>query len=398
MTILTVNSGSSSVKFALFEMGRTEKRHLTGEIDRIGLKGSLFATRNADGQILEERHQNVFDHNAALDLLFEWLRTSSPASPPDAVGHRIVHGGSQFLQPHIVTAELVTALGRLTPLAPDHLPHELKAIRAVMRSYPALAQVACFDTAFHRHMPKVARLYPLPRFLWTEGVRRYGFHGLSYEYIMGELDKEAGTDAARGLVIVAHLGNGASMAAVREGKGIDTTMGFTPDGGLMMGTRPGDLDPGVILYLLQEKGLRPATVADIISRHSGLQAVSAMTSDMSELLRVEGAAGHAAEAIALFCYQAKKFAGAMAAALGGLDTFIFTGGIGENAPEVRERICDGLEFLGLTIDRAANAANKGIISRAGSRVIARVMKTDEELMIARHAATLLGKRTLTPAA
>jgi acetate kinase len=387
--ILTINSGSSSVKFSLFAMGLTEAREVSGAIDRIGLKSALFRAVDDTGGTLVETHQDLPDHDAAFDLLFSWLSGSPAGSALDAAGHRIVHGGSHFLLPHIVTQQVMKDLGRLIPLAPDHLPHELKAIRAVERRHRSLPQIVSFDTAFHRHMPKVAQMYPLPRFLWTEGVHRYGFHGLSYEYIMAELAGEAGARAAGSRVIIAHLGSGASMAAVRGGKSLDTTMGFTPAGGLVMGTRPGDLDPGVMLYLMQEKRLRPSTVADIINHHAGLQAVSGMTPDMQELLRAEATESHAAEAIALFCYQAKKFLGAFAAVLGGLDVLIFTGGIGENAPEIRERICEGLEFLGICLDPAANNENRGIISGPDAPVTVRVMKTDEDLMVARHALRLI---------
>ena len=293
------------------------------------------------------------------------------------------------MEPHTVTEELVRMLLRLTPLAPDHLPHEIRAIRAVKRSYPALPQVACFDTAFHRHMPRLARMYPLPRFLEREGVRRYGFHGLSCEYIMAELEKEAGKEAAGRRIIIAHLGNGASMTAVRNGKSMDTTMGFTPAGGLMMGTRPGDLDPGVMLYLLGRKG-----AAAFDGQRHGEPACGSpgrLCKDVrhEELLSAETTDPHAAEAVMLFCYQAGKFVGALAAVLGGLDTLVFTGGIGENAPAVRAAICSGLEFLGIEIDPAANRANMPIISAGGSRVSVRVMKTDEEWMTARHTFNLL---------
>jgi acetate kinase len=369
--------------------GSEEQRLLRGAVERIGLRPAIFRAVDGTGKMLVERHEDAGDHDKALAILFAWLRDASAA--PDAVGHRIVHGGNAFVQPHPVTEKLVKTLVGLTPLAPDHLPHEVGAITAVMRSYPALPQVACFDTAFHRHMPRAARIYPLPRFLEGEGVRRYGFHGLSYEYIMEELAREAGLEAARGRLIIAHLGNGASMAAVRDGKSVDTTMGFTPAGGLMMGARSGDLDPGVILYLLEEKGLRPSTVNDIVNRHAGLLAVSARTSDMEELLSLEATDPHAAEAVMLFCYQAKKFAGAMAAVLGGLETLVFTGGIGENAPAVRASICSGLAFLGVEIDPAANAENRPVISPSGSRATVRVMKTDEELMTARHTFNLLRK-------
>lgn len=372
---------------------------LRGAIGRIGLKAGSFRVGDRTGHALVEKHQDIADHDTAFDLLFQWLGEFLPDLSLDAVGHRVVHGGARFVQPHIVTGDVIASLAQLIPLAPDHLPHELKAIRAMERwSYPGLVQIVCFDTAFHQYMPRVARLYPLPRFLEQEGVQRYGFHGLSYEYVMSELDREAGREAATGRVIAAHLGNGVSMAAVNEGRGVETTMGFTPAGGLMMGTRPGDLDPGVVLYLLEEKHLRPSTVNEMLNRHSGLLAVSGITSDMQELLKLEATEKHAAEAIALFCYQARKFAGALAAVLGGVDIIVFTGGIGENAPAIRERICEGLEFLGVEIDGAANSANRNIISRPGSPVTVRVIKTDEELMIARHTYRLVRGISGTPLA
>ncbi len=393
--ILTVNSGSSSVKFSLYRMGKTEERErVKGSLDRIGIKAGLFRVTDNDRGKAFERHADMMDHDAAFRLLFAWLAEALPGLSISAVGHRVVHGGTTFIEPHVVTEAVMRDLMRLTPLAPDHLPHELKAMAAVRRAFPDLPQVACFDTAFHRRMPLVARMYPLPRYLWREGVHRYGFHGLSYEYIMAELAKEAGQEAAKGRVIVAHLGNGASMAAVREGRAVDTTMGFTPTGGLMMGTRPGDLDPGLVFYLLEEKRMRLPTAKDMLNQHAGLIGVSGISSDMEELQRLESSEDHAREAIELFCYQAKKFAGALAAVLGGLDTLIFTAGIGENSPGIRERICSGLEFLGITLDTDANRTNKNIISAPGGRVTVRVMRTNEELMIARHTARLL--ETLRP--
>ncbi len=272
--ILTVNSGSSSVKFSLYYMGMTgERERVKGSIERIGLKAGLFRAGDKGLGKAFEQHADVADHDAAFDLLFRWLADTLPETSVDAVGHRVVHGGTRFIEPHVVTEEVVGDLMKLTPLAPDHLPHELKAIAAVRRFLPDLLQVACFDTAFHRHMPLAARMYPLPRYLWREGVHRYGFHGLSYEYIMMELEKEAGQEAAQGRVIVAHLGNGASLAAINGGRAVDTTMGFTPTGGLMMGTRPGDLDPGLVFYLLEEKGMRLPTVKDMLNQHAGLVGV-----------------------------------------------------------------------------------------------------------------------------
>jgi acetate kinase len=342
--------------------------------------------------MVEEHYVEIADHDAALSALLQWIEGLSPGSFLDAIGHRIVHGGNRLLEPHLVDKESMEILSHVIHLAPEHLPHEIKAIKAVGRIYPSLPQAVCFDTTFHRHMPDVARIYPLPRFLKREGVYRYGFHGLSYEYIMEELAKEAGLEVAYGRIIIAHLGNGASMAAVKEGRSVETTMGFTPSGGLMMGTRSGDLDPGVLIYLLREKGMRPLTLQDLVNEHAGLQAVSGISSDMRELLRLEATEAHAAQAIDLYCYMAKKAVGSLAAVLGGLDTVIFTGGIGEHASIVRERICSGLQFLGITIDTALNDANGATISGTGSPVSVRVMKTDEELMIARHTAGLLKRK------
>jgi acetate kinase len=291
-----------------------------------------------------------------------------------------VYGGRQYKEPQLVTPELVVALKESVPLAPEHLPRELKAIEAVGRAFPGLPQVACFDTAFHCHMPEIATLYPLPRHFRNDGLMRYGFHGLSYAYILEKL----GQEAAGGRLIIAHLGNGASMAALKDGKPLDTTMGLTPAGGLMMGTRSGDLDPGVILYLIEEKGLPASRARDVVNRQAGLLGVSGVSSDMQDLLRKEAHDPRAAEAIALFCYQAKKFLGALAAVLGGVDTLVFTAGIGEHAPSIRQRICEGMEFLGIRLDPERNRANASRISSRESAATVRVIKTDEEIMIARQ--------------
>ena len=304
------------------------------------------------------------------------------------MGHRVVHGGIHYSEPQRVTPELIAALRELIPIAPDHMPQAVQAIQAAVEAYPGLPQVACFDTAFHRHMPRTAQLYPLPRHLADEGVVRYGFHGLSYESILRELRALAPREA-EGRVVIAHLGNGASMAAVRGGIGIDTTMGFTPAGGLMMGTRPGDLDPGVLLYLLVERGMTPAAVNELVNQQAGLLGVSGISADMRDLLEKEATDAQAAEAITLFCYQARKYLGALVAVLGGLDTLVFTGGIGEHAAPVRLRICEGLDFLGIRIDPDRNAAHAPAISREGGPVTVRVLRTDEDLMIARHTSELL---------
>lgn len=390
MRILTINSGSSSLKLALYDMvGTSESLLLSGVIGRIGLRAGRFHAKDVNGDTLVDQRLDVPDHDTALEVLFEWLANYAPGQDLCAVGHRVVHGGPKYSQPHLITSELMAALNELVPLAPDHLPHELHAIQAVSRIYPSLTQVACFDTAFHRHMPDLAQMYALPRYLRHEGVMRYGFHGLSYEYIMHELRSTAGPEVADGRVIVAHLGNGASMAAVRCGKSVDTTMGFTPTGGLVMSTRSGDLDPGVVLFLLEEKGMRPHAVNAMLNQQAGLLAVSGVSSDMKALLSKVGENSRVSEAVDLFCYQVKKYLGALAAVLAGLDTLIFTGGIGENAPAVRRCISRDMEFLGIHLNASRNDANAPVISDDGSPVTVRVMKTNEELMIARHTRNLI---------
>ncbi len=387
--LLTINSGSSSIKFALYRMGRVETLSLSGSMRGIGLDSGFFHIKDAEGRGMVERKLTLRDHGVALKELIDWLHNSTAGKNVDAVGHRLVHGGSTYTEPHLITAELLAALDKLVPFAPDHLPHEIDAIKAFERSYPGAKQIACFDTAFHRTMPEVAQLYALPEEIRRHGVSRYGFHGLSYEYILSELRREAGPETAEGRVIIAHLGNGASMAAFRRGKSMDTTMGFTPAGGLVMSTRSGDLDPGVIVFLLREKGYDPSAVNRMVNKQSGLLGVSGMSADMQELLDAKNKNPRAAAAIELFCYQARKFLGALAAVLGGLDTLIFTGGIGENSPEIRERICTDMEFLGIRLHTGRNAANAPVISADAGPVCVRVMKTNEELMIARHTYNLI---------
>jgi acetate kinase len=374
----------------LYEMGAEEKRLLSGSLQRIGLRGGIMQFRDARGVKLIDEECDLPNHKAALKTLLEWLQSQFANHFLDAVGHRVVHGGPKYRQSCLITEELMAALHEIIRLAPEHLPHELKAIRAVAEHYPQLTQVACFDTAFHRQMPEIAQRIPLPRSLWQEGVLRYGFHGLSYEYILGNLRAVAGEEAANGRVIIAHLGNGCSMAAVKSGIGIETTMGLTPTGGLIMGTRSGDLDPGVLVYLLLEKRRTPSTIDYLVNQRSGLIGISGLSSDLRDLLEIESKEPNAAQAIDMFCYQARKFIGSLAAVLGGLDTLVFTAGIGTNAPVIRRRICEGLEFLGIQIDPARNESNAPVISREGGPVAVRVMKTDEELMIARHTCKLLG--------
>jgi acetate kinase len=388
-SILTINGGSSSIKFALYRSGELLERRLYGKIDRIGLPGTNLTFIDLTRNPQESRNITVSNHLSAANFLIDWLEEQIGISSVKAVGHRVVHG-MKYTAPVLVTNELLDELHRISPYDPDHLPREIELIEAFLKRNPQMPQVACFDTAFHSVMPRVARLLPIPRRFDAIGIQRYGFHGLSCAYLMEELTRVAGTKAAHGRVILAHLGNGASMAAVRDGKSIDTSMGFTPAGGLPMGTRPGDLDPGVAWYLMQTENLSPEQFNSLINHESGLLGVSETSSDMRDLLELETQDTRAAEAVALFCYQAKKWIGAFASALNGLDTLVFSGGIGENAPEVRARICDGLEFLGIELEEKKNADNDAIISTESSRVTVRVIHTDEERMIAKTVCRVLG--------
>jgi acetate kinase len=381
--VLTINTGSSSLKATLYQLDATERVDVTATAERIGLPGARLRIADANGATLLDQPGDLHDQNAPLEKLIVWLRDQKLDLNIDAVGHRVVHGGSKYREPHLITTQLVTALKELIPIDPDHLPQALDAIRVAHRAFPATPQVACFDTAFHRQMPRVAQLYALPRELTDAGLVRLGFHGLSYEYIVKEL-RIIDPVAVEGRVIIAHLGNGASMAAVRAGTGVDTTMGFTPTGGLMMSTRSGDLDPGVLVYLVQSRGMHHDALSRLVNQEAGLLGVSGVSADMRDLLSKEATDSGAAEAVNLFCYQARKFLGALAAVLGGLDTLVFTAGIGEHAAPVRERICAGLDYLGLELDLQRNLVSAPIISRDDSRVTVRVMKTDEDLMIARH--------------
>jgi acetate kinase len=386
--VLTINSGSSSIKFSLYVLGEIERLALKGEMARIGLSQGFFHVKDHEGQQLTAQELDLPDHGAAFKTLFSWLPGHEIGKELHGVGHRLVHGGPAHVKPQLVSPALIEDLKLLIPLAPDHLPDEIKGLEEVHQHFPDLPQVVCFDTAFHRRMPEVAQKYALPKSLTMEGLRRYGFHGLSYEYVTQELVK-VDAPAASGKLIIAHLGNGASMAAIEGGRSLDTTMGMTPAGGLVMSTRVGDLDPGVIVYLLQEKGMNPAKVNNLINHQAGLLGISGISGDMHDLLAQEGTKADAALAVEIFCYQARKFVGALAASLSGLNTLIFTGGIGENSATIRARICAPLRFLGIILDNGLNERNNSIISQIDSRVTVRVMKTDEELMIARHTRDLV---------
>ena len=381
--ILTVNGGSSSIKFALFEVGDLLQRILVGSIDRIGMPEATFLVKGSDKADNFTRPVTAADHTEAVGVLMDWIEERIRRGELTAVGHRVVHGGPKYSEPQRITPEMVAELHDLQPFDPDHLPEEILLTEAFHHRFPNLVQVACFDTAFHHDLPRVARLFAIPRRYKAKGVRRYGFHGLSYAFLMEELARKAGPEAARGRVILAHLGNGASLAAVHEGKSVDTSMGLTPTGGVPMSTRSGDLDPGLVWYLARTEKITAKKFNEMVNFQSGLLGVSETSSDMQDLLKHENKDVRAAEAVALFCYQVKKWIGAFAAALGGVDTLVFAGGIGENAPVIRARICDGMKFIGIELEDKRNLASAAVISTETGRVTVRVMRTDEEWMIAK---------------
>ena len=399
--VLTLNAGSSSLKYALFTVGD----HCTA-LDR----GNLDHSAGEHAELLSDVQQRLTSK----------LGTHS-WSDLAAVSHRVVHGGPRYFDPTVVTTDVVAELKQLSYLDPEHLPAEIKLIEAAQTHFPGLPQVACFDTAFHRDLPRVAQLLPLPRRYFDQGVRRYGFHGLSCQYLLQELAHREDPSALHGRVILAHLGSGASLTAVRDGRSFDTSMGFTPTAGLVMGTRTGDLDPGLVAYLARMEGgarcpQRASSPTDdrpesdptqrvgdnalhldasrferMVNHESGLLGVSGLSGDLRELTAAAPTNPAAAEAVELFCYQVRKFIGAYAAALGGLDTLVFAGGIGEHMPSMRERICAGLGFLGITLDESANAANAGLISAPAGQVTVRVIPTDEEIVLARSALPFLAR-------
>src|ERR1700689_3848902 len=366
--ILTINAGSSSIRFALFATGARQLRLMDEKIERIGSEAA----------------------STTADRLLQKLKEQSSIAAPDAIGHRVVHG-MLHTEPERVTPGLLEELRRITPYDPEHLPGEIALIEALQQRFPKVPQVACFDTAFHRHMPVVATLLPIPRRYAAKGVQRYGFHGLSYTFLLGELKRLGDPAAVRGRVILAHLGSGAGLAAVLDGRSIDTSMGFTPAAGLVMGTRSGDFDPGLASYLMLTESMSAAQFQIMVNEESGLLGISESSADVRDLLDRETADSRAREAIAIFCYQAKKWIGAYTAALGGLDTLVFAGGIGENAAVVRRRICDGLQCIGIELDDSLNDQHAACISTG--RVAVRVIRTDEESVIANLTAQCLGIST-----
>jgi acetate kinase len=393
-TILCINSGSSSLKFHLYEMGPrreglsedhpVEELLARGAVEGIGQgEGRLWFVDSA-GESLAECDLDSVGHEYAIERALAVLSGEDLPSI-EAVGHRVVHGGPNHYAPESLTPRLIDDLREHTAWAPLHMPSSLRVIEALRAQRPALPQVACFDTAFHARMPEIARRLPLPRRFFDQGVHKYGFHGLSYEYVMGALG-----DQAKGRVVMAHMGNGASMAACLDGRPLETTMGMTPLGGFMMGTRTGDMDPGVLLYLIRECGYDDKTLEKLLDKESGLKGVSGETANMQTLLDLR-AGGHeaAAQAVEMFCYQARRTIGSLAAVLGGLDLLVFTGGIGENAVAVRALICEGLGHLGIALDPAENETSAEIVSAADASCSVRIVHTNEDLMIARHTYALV---------
>lgn len=381
--ILTVNAGSSSIKLALFAAHDATQRLLEASIEGIGLPSTNLVT--SDGT----KHVAVDSHSAASKLLTEWLTAQVAATSVTAVGHRIVHGGPDYHETLTATDEVLADLRKLAAFDPEHLPVELELVTLFQEALPQAQQVLCFDTAFHHDLPTRSRLLPIPRHFEARGLRRYGFHGLSYAYILEELRRVEGETAANGKVVIAHLGSGASLAALQNGKPIDTTMSMTPASGIPMSTRAGDLDPGLALYFAHTEGYDPERFNRMVNFESGLLGISGTTADMKKLLEAEDENERAKDAVDIFCYQAKKNIGSLAAALGGLNTLVFTGGMGENAPKIRARVCEGLEFLGVTIDDARNQQGDRLISADGGQVGVHVIHTDEATTIARETTGLI---------
>jgi acetate kinase len=387
--VLAINGGSSSIKFALYEANEVLRKKFEGSIERIGLPNAFLRVKGIDGADNFSKDIDAGDQKQAVGFLMDWIEKRIGDDALSAVGHRIVQGSPKDSETQLVTKELLDDLYLYEALDPEHLPQELMIIEAFIYRFPDTPQVLCFDTAFHHDMPRVAKILAIPRRYEAKGVRRLGFHGISYSFLMRELVRIAGKDAFPSRVILAHLGSGASLAAVENGKSIDTSMGFTPSAGLVMGTRCGDLDPGLNYYLARTEGTDASQFQHMVDYESGLLGISETSSDMKDLLINESSDVRAKEAIEVFCYQTKKWIGSYSAALGGLDTLVFAGGIGENVPVIRSRICKGLEFLGVDIDENLNKANEGIISKKMGKVAVRIIRTDEEFMIAQQVSQML---------
>ncbi|MEO7523891.1 MAG: acetate/propionate family kinase [Ferruginibacter sp.] len=386
--ILSINGGSSGIKFSLFKIIDPLELLLSGEIEKIGSTQAKLHYSNEVTQKTGVVNIPDADHNQAAEHLISWLETQDSFGSVTAIGHRVVHG-MKHTEPELITNNLVIELKSISAFDPEHLPGEIKLIELFRKRFPAIEQVACFDTSFHTSMPRVAKLLSIPRRYFEMGIQRYGFHGLSYAYLLEELAHIAGKETVSQKIILAHLGNGASLAAVKDGKSVDTSMGFTPASGLPMGTRSGDLDPGAAWYLMYNEKLNLEQFNNMINYESGLLGISGTSSDMRELINKEYTNTTAREAIEFFCYQTKKWIGSFAAVLNGVENLVFSGGIGEHVPEIRSRICDSLAFLGIELDEIKNMNNETIISTDGSKVKVYVIKTNEALMIAKLVRTIL---------
>jgi len=384
--LLTVNAGSSSVKFALFDANNLTNEVLQASIENIGQDTSRMIINDVVSPV------DAPTHSVATSLLADAVSKEVPTKHIAAVGHRIVHGGPKYYKPQLVTPQLLKDLRELTAFDPEHLPAQLSLIETLSRQLVGVPQVVCFDTAFHHDLPAPARLLPIPRHFANEGIRKYGFHGLSYEFIVTELRRVEGDIAAGGKVIIAHLGSGASLVALKDGKSVDTTMGMTPASGIPMSTRSGDLDPGLVLYLQRNHGYTPDKFNHMVNFESGLLGVSETSADMKRLLEIEDSDVRAKEAIELFCYQVKKSIGALAASIGGISTLVFTGGMGENAPRIRAKICEGLEFLGVILDPEQNEEGARLISAPASQAGVHVIRTNEAVTIARQTSEIVSSK------
>lgn len=382
--ILTINGGSSSIKFALYQTAPILKKNISGNLSGIGASQATLMVN----KIKQQFPVKATDYASAITDLLNWLKDEPSMGELTAIGHRVVHG-MKHTEACSITDELLDDLKQAIPYDPDHLPSEIKLIAAFGDAFSNIPQFVCFDTTFHHNMPNVAKLLPIPQRFVQQGIHRYGFHGLSYQYLIHELENLVGKKAAQGRVILCHLGSGASLCAVYDGKSMDTSMGFTPAGGIPMSTRSGDLDPGVAWAMMKNEKLSPTQFNHVINHESGLLGISGTTGDMSQLLKLEKTDHQAAEAIDFFCYQAKKWIGAFAAVLGGVDYLVFSGGIGENAPVIRDRICEGLTFLGIDLDKKRNAENAPFISANESHTSVWVIPADEELIIAKTVMHLL---------
>lgn len=389
--ILAINAGSSTIKFALFPAGPAPQRVFEGCVEGIGSVSGCFSASGPAAEDTFARHFGIPERFNAAHVLMDWLGERVEPAALTAIGHRVVHGGPSYWEPQLLSVALRQELHKLTSFDPEHLPLELLMIDTLHGRFPNVPQVACFDTAFHHAMPRVARMLPIPRRYESHGVRRYGFHGLSCAFLVEELERLAGRPVSHGRVVLAHLGGGASITAVRDGKSIDTSMGLTPAGGLPMASRSGDLDPGLGWYLARTEQLSAVKFNHMVNHDSGLLGISETTGDMRVLLTRQAEDMRAAEAVALFCYQARKTVCAMAGALEGLDTLVFSGGIGQHAPEVRARICEGLGFLGVQLDPERNAQDAAVISSDASAVAVRVIHTDEQRMIAQQVRQVLAQ-------